>query len=254
VQITWVCSDTGSGAVSASIVKTLTADGADQSESAYCTDNVGNTSGVDVVSDVDIDKTAPSITITSPTATDYAANSSHASAYSCTDVTSGTASCAGPVADGANFDTSTFGAHAFTVNAADAAGNVASRTVNYNVHYQWSGLRRPIDPWPTYNKVKAGQSVPVKFSLGGFQGMNIFVEMNGVQTPASNTIACDSNAEVDPIETVATAGSSGLNYDASADQYNYIWKTNGAWSNTCRQLVLKLNDGRVVRANFKLTK
>jgi hypothetical protein len=32
----------------------------------------------------------------------------------------------------------------------------------------------------------------------------------------------------------ATAGDSGLSYDAATDQYTYVWKTDKTWSGTCR--------------------
>jgi hypothetical protein len=48
-----------------------------------------------------------------------------------------------------------------------------------------------------------------------------------------------------------TAGGSSLSYSSSGDQYNYVWKTEGAWAGTCRQLVLTLTDGSTHRANFK---
>jgi len=69
----------------------------------------------------------------------------------------------------------------------------------------------------------------------------------------STAMACDSIGELDGIETTATAGSSGLQYDAASDQYTYIWKTDKAWAKTCWQLVLRLSDGTVHRANFKFT-
>jgi hypothetical protein len=51
-------------------------------------------------------------------------------------------------------------------------------------------------------------------------------------------------------ETVAAGGSS-LNYDAATDQYVYVWKTDASWAGTCRQLVVRLNDGTEHRANFQ---
>jgi len=33
-----------------------------------------------------------------------------------------------------------------------------------------------------------------------------------------------------------------------------VWKTEKGWANSCRQLVVKLNDGTIKRANFKFTK
>ena len=34
-------------------------------------------------------------------------------------------------------------------------------------------------------------------------------------------------------------------------QYVYVWKTDKAWSGTCRQLVVKLSDNTEHRANFR---
>ena len=105
------------------------------------------------------------------------------------------------------------------------------------------------------NSVKAGSSVPVKFSLGGNQGMNIFASLSGGGFyPISQTIPCGSEALVDGIEETVTAGQSTLNYDPLTQQYNYVWKTEKVWAGTCRQLVVKLADDSYHRANFKLTK
>ena len=39
------------------------------------------------------------------------------------------------------------------------------------------------------------------------------------------------------------------------DTYTYVWKTDkNNWAKTCRQLVVKLNDGSFYRANFQFTK
>jgi hypothetical protein len=112
--------------------------------------------------------------------------------------------------------------------------------------YNFTGFFQPVDNLPTFNLVKAGSSIPVKFSLGGDKGLNIF--LNGY--PLSQQIACDSNLSLDNIEQTVTAGGSSLSYDASTDQYTYVWKTNKAWAGTCRQLVVTFNDGTYHRANF----
>jgi len=44
-----------------------------------------------------------------------------------------------------------------------------------------------------------------------------------------------------------------LSFDAASGRYNYVWKTDKPWANTCRQLILNFNDGSVQRANFKFT-
>jgi len=71
--------------------------------------------------------------------------------------------------------------------------------------------------------------------------------------PASTQVNCSSSADLDTIESTTTANN-GLTYDASADQYVYVWKTNSAWSGTCRQFKAVFVDGRIVKANFKFAK
>jgi len=113
--------------------------------------------------------------------------------------------------------------------------------------YTFGGFLAPVDPRPTLNSMKGGAAVPVKFSLGGNQGTNIFAP----GYPKSQVIACDSTANVDGIETTVNAGGSSLAYDPASGLYSYVWKTDKVWAGTCRQLVLGLADGSFQRANFK---
>jgi len=103
-----------------------------------------------------------------------------------------------------------------------------------------------VDNLPTLNSVKAGQAIPVKFSLGSDQGLDIFE----AGYPKSEPIVCNSDALVDGIETTVNAGSSSLSYSAGNDQYTYVWKTEKSWTG-CHQLVVKLLDGTIQRANFQ---
>jgi len=112
--------------------------------------------------------------------------------------------------------------------------------------YTFTGFFQPIDNLPTLNTVKAGSAVPVKFSLGGNQGLDIFA----AGYPASITTSCGTTA-ADAVEQTVTAGSSSLSYDAATDQYTYVWKTSKAWAGTCRTLVVKLDDNTIHRADFK---
>ena len=110
----------------------------------------------------------------------------------------------------------------------------------------WTGFFQPVDNLPTLNQVNSGRAIPVKFSLGGNMGLDIFA----AGYPKSGAITSSPTATVDAIETTVTAGGSSLTYDPVADQYNYVWKTDKAWTG-CRQLVVKLNDGTIHYANFK---
>jgi hypothetical protein len=145
-------------------------------------------------------------------------------------------------------NTSVIGTYYITYNATDSSGNAADQvTRTVNVIYHWTGFFRPVDNLPTWNVAKAGSAIPVKFSLNGNQGLNIFAS----NYPQSLKIACDSAASLEDIEETVTAGGSSLNYDAAAKQYVYVWKTQKGWVNTCRQLVVLLIDGTYHRANFK---
>jgi PKD repeat protein len=138
------------------------------------------------------------------------------------------------------------GAYTATLTVTDNAGFVISDTLTVNVQYAFTGFFQPVDNLPTLNTVKAGSAIPVKFSLSGDYGLNIFATGH----PSSSIVTCGSTAE-DAIEQTVTAGGSSLSYDAVTGQYTYVWKTDKAWANTCRTLVVKLNDGTSYKANFK---
>jgi len=137
----------------------------------------------------------------------------------------------------------------YTVNVqvTDNGGLTAADSATVNVIYNFAGFFQPVDNLPALNSVNAGRAIPVKFSLGGNKGLNIFA----TGYPQSMQIACDTGAAQDDIEQTVTAGGSSLSYSAGSDQYNYVWKTEKSWAGTCRQLVVKLIDGTSHQANFK---
>jgi Bacterial Ig-like domain (group 3)/Galactose oxidase, central domain len=128
--------------------------------------------------------------------------------------------------------------------------NNASKNVLINVIYNFTGFFRPVDNLPVLNVVNAGSAIPVKFSLNGYQGLNILA--GGY--PVSQKIYCDTSAPMDDITETVTTGGSSLSYDATTDQYVYVWKTDKPWANTCRQLIVRLSDGTDHVANFKFKK
>ncbi len=145
---------------------------------------------------------------------------------------------------------STFALGTTTVNcsATDAHGNTASGSFTVTVDYAWNGFFQPVDN-NMLNSVKAGSAIPVKFSLNGNQGLNIFA----AGYPVSRSLACGTAVQ-DDIEETVTAGSSSLTYDPVANQYIYVWKTDKGWANSCRTLVVKLADGTMHTANFSFKK
>jgi hypothetical protein len=80
------------------------------------------------------DATLPAATITAPAnGATYAFGQTVLASYSCTDTTSGTATCTGPVASGSAIDTRSGGPKTFRVTATDKAGNVKATAVSYTV-------------------------------------------------------------------------------------------------------------------------
>ena len=132
-----------------------------------------------------------------------------------------------------------------TATATDASGNTTSCSFTIKVLYDFTGFFSPISNTPTLNSVNAGKAIPIKFSLSGDKGLNIFA----VGNPYTVSLNCNSSDPgVDVIETV-NAGGSSLSFGGG--QYIYTWKTENTWAGTCRQLVVTLNDGTVHVANFK---
>ena len=195
------------------------------------------------------DTMPPDITLTTPAdGATYILGQTVNSEYSCRDEAggSGLASCAGTVPNGDPIDTATVGPGTFTVEAADRAGNTASESHAYSVVYAFGGLFSPVDSPPTLNTVRAGRAIPVKFSLGGDQGLDVFAE----GYPRSGPIPADPEAPQDAVEQTVVAGESSLSYDPTTGQYTYVWKTESAWSGEVRQLIVKLDDGSKHRACF----
>jgi Concanavalin A-like lectin/glucanases superfamily len=130
-------------------------------------------------------------------------------------------------------------------------GRALSATeVAADMRFEFKGFFSPVDNSPVLNVAKAGSSVPVKFSLTGYQGMDILAS----GSPGSQAVSCNDSVSPDTIEQTATAGASGLTYDAASDHYIYVWKTDKAWSGSCRQFLLRLADGSLRTASFRFAK
>jgi len=173
-----------------------------------------------------------------------------------------TASDAGSGVDGAvsgqiELDTSQVGTRTATLPAGSVRDRVGNQSeaanCTYSVIYRWSGFFRPVDNSSgsniVWNIVNAGRAVPIKFSLAGFQGMDI---LSG--TPKVVWVPCTNGAS-DPIDEFAsTVGNSSLQYDSVTDQYIYVWKTDRNWAGKCAKLVVTLKDGTSHEAWFRFTR
>ncbi len=198
---------------------------------------------------VQVDATPPTVTITTPAnGTQVTQGQTLNASYQCQDTGgSGLATCTGTLANGATIQTTTVGARTFTVTATDSAANTTTRQSQYTVTYPFTGFLSPVNNQPTLNTVNAGRAIPVKFRLGGDQGLSIL----GTGYPKVQTIGCATGVPTDEVETTTTAGQSTLTYDQPADTYTYVWKTTSTWAGTCRRLIIGLNDTTEHAADFK---
>jgi hypothetical protein len=132
-----------------------------------------------------------------------------------------------------------------------SSNRVYSFVATGTVRYDWTGFFPPVyDEEGVLNAAKAGRAIPVKFSLGGYQGLED--DIFPLDYPKSVQVYCDGTTDSSfTIEGTVTAGGSTLNYDDGDDQYIYVWKTEKDWANTCRKLVVLLNDGTSHEAYFK---
>ena len=164
---------------------------------------------------LNVDSTAPTIAITSPTATTYTANQKVASNYKCVDPTpgSGLANCAGPVPTGTNFDTTPNGAgltpKTFTVNASDKAlpANTSAQTISYNVSCHYAAVTlspTTVNSLPALIGITASvvdcvstpQKVSVQFTLSGPLGRNCSHSSTVMFTTPAFTIKSGTSSSV----------------------------------------------------------
>ncbi len=101
----------------------ISSEGANQSLTGTAVDKAGNTASF-TVDKINIDKTKPQITITSPAENqEYILNQKATAAWTTSDSLSGIESAQGTVPDGTDINTATVGENSFTVEAIDLAGN-----------------------------------------------------------------------------------------------------------------------------------
>jgi hypothetical protein len=190
-----------------------------------------------------VDTKPPTITLASPAdGATYIVGQQASASFSCDDHNgSGMNGCKGDLPGGSQLDTTTVGAHTFTVTAYDRAGNVARTTHGYSVIYDFGGFGSPAAAYPTAASFKAGEAVPLKFSLHGDQGTDILAPSSPSWTPCG---APDSS----------TAAGGSLSYNASTERYTFLAATAKTWTGTCRDLVATFRDGTTHRARFTFTK
>jgi hypothetical protein len=205
-------------------------------------DLAGNTSATATLTGA-VDATPPVVAVV-PGSTQFVLGSTATVEWTASDEGSGLKT---PASGVVTLDTSSVGPKTVTLPVAeDNVGNLsAAVTFEYSVVYDFTGFFQPLD-MEKPNVAKAGSAIPVKFSLGGDQGLDIFAKEPTFRVTGSA-------AGGDEVESYVTASNSSLKYDAEAGQYVYVWKTDKAWAGKSGLLEVHLADGtvKVVEISFK---
>jgi methionine-rich copper-binding protein CopC len=130
-----------------------------------------------------------------------------------------------------------------SVRGTDPGGLADTSTATVSITWHNGGFGPPIGGNTGPITQKAGSNIPVKFSLGGNHGLNIM----RAGYPASAAYTCGGTLPTDATEAIP---SPNLKYDAATDTYSFQWKTDKAWSGTCRVLVVGLRDGTNLSVGF----
>ncbi|TYL53617.1 PxKF domain-containing protein [Agromyces mariniharenae] len=214
-------------------------------------DRAGNASLETTCGYTVVDRTPPVVVLTCPTT--VLLDSVAEATWTAADELGGSGLATAPSGSIA-LDTSSVGSKVAVApagTAVDKAGNESeAKSCEYSVIYDFDGFFRPVDMGGVVNSVKAGSAVPMKFSLGGDQGLDIIA----AGYPKVTFTTCSTGATVDEIESTVTAGGSSLTYDPVAGQYVYVWKTDKSWAGKCGTFALKLDDGQTRTALFKFLK
>jgi hypothetical protein len=255
--VSFTCNDATSGIASCPIPYTFV-EGENLSKSGTAYDNAGNSASAGVT-DIDVDLTAPSITITSPANSgSYDLNEPVASDYSCSDTTSGVASCSGTVANGVNIDTGSVGPKNFTVTATDIAGNTTNTSASYSVLYRTGDMclgspehqiLQPINNDGS-SVFKQKSTVPAKFRVCDYYGTSIGTP--GVVS--SFRLIQISNGTVSSVDEAvdSTTPDTAFRWSPDGQQWIFNINTKSLGAGKTYVYLITLNDGSTIQFQFGL--
>ena len=110
--------------------------------------------------------------------------------------------------------------------------------------FAWQGFGSPVAAPPAVNTATAGATVPLKFSLGGDEGLAVLAS----GYPRFQPLYCGTDTPSGPPAVDGRAAA--LHYDPALGQYVYTWDTQRSWAGTCGRFDLRLSDGTTHSALF----
>jgi len=253
VTVTFSATDIGgSGVATVSPPVTVSTEGAVQVITGSATDVAGNPGSGSVP--LNIDKTAPVVTIALPGTGTYLLNQPGLNAtWSATDP-SPASGVVPPDTGTLSIDTSSVGTKILTVAAGtvqDVAGNSSvAVTATYYVRYDFGGFLPPINPDGS-SIFKLGSTVPVKFQLRDADGAFVTNAMATIMVAKiSNGVV---GSEVEAVSTAAATSGNCFRYSSDGNQYIFNLATKslsvGTW-----QIRVILGDGTSPTVQISLKK
>jgi hypothetical protein len=104
-------------------------------------------------------------------------------------------------------------------------------------------FKRFLGPIHQGSVVRAGDAIPIIFSLGGDQGLDVLA----AGSPSSVQTDCGRPGTPTGGDEASSKSDRGLTFNSWTGHYVFVWQTKKAWSGTCRTFVLGLRDGGVAR-------
>ncbi|MFB9958154.1 PxKF domain-containing protein [Agromyces bracchium] len=244
VDVTFDCADLGGSGIQSCGPNATLGEGADQSVVGTAVDRAGNTATA-TVSGIKIDLTKPTVGFAAGFGTSHSFGEVPAApACDASDALSGLASCTVT-----GYGT-TVGQHTLLATATDLAGNVATAELTYTVlAWNLGGFYSPVDMGRTWNTVKGGSTVPLKFEV--FSGSGELTATSVVDRFTATPTTCPgADAPMDAIEFTTTGGTA-LRYDATAGQFIQNWATPKK-PGACYTVTMTTDDGSSISAGFIL--
>lgn len=246
VTVSFSGSDGLSGVDFCDMAVVLSNEAADQSASGTCSDKAGNVSATATASEINIDKSAPSVSLVGGPADGASYYFGFVPPAPTCDASDSLSGLAG--ACSVSGYSSALGGHTVTASATDKADNTATDSATYTVlAWTLNGFFQPVD-MDKLNTVKGGSTVPLKFEV--FAGSTELTDTSVVKSFVQTRVACDTAATMDEIEVTTTGGTS-LRYDATGGQFIQNWQT-PKLPGTCYRVTMTTDDGSSLVANFKL--
>lgn len=140
--------------------------------------------------------------------------------------------CAGDLPVGGAVDTSSVGPKTFTVVSRDGLVQSTTRTSSYRIIYPFGGFDSPVGSNGVVDAARAGQGVPLKFSLGGDRGLGVVSRVTWQQ------VSCIDGSNIGQ----PASGSGKLSYASSTGRYTELATTDPSWKGSCRTVTIQIAD------------